>query len=81
MIQNHIVIIFAELPDKRPQLYTEHTRYEPGDILRANCSTPPSRPRAELKFTINNMVVSKRHIKITYSMFKCCGSIIKQWWV
>ncbi|KAM8702941.1 hypothetical protein ACLKA7_005307 [Drosophila subpalustris] len=48
----------VELPDKRPQLYTEHTRYEPGDVLRANCSTPPSRPRAELKFTINNMVIS-----------------------
>uniref|UniRef100_A0A1B0A7Y4 Uncharacterized protein n=1 Tax=Glossina pallidipes TaxID=7398 RepID=A0A1B0A7Y4_GLOPL len=46
----------VELPDKRPQLFTEHTRYEPGDVLRANCSTPPSRPRAELKFTINNMV-------------------------
>uniref|UniRef100_A0A1A9V8P8 CD80-like immunoglobulin C2-set domain-containing protein n=1 Tax=Glossina austeni TaxID=7395 RepID=A0A1A9V8P8_GLOAU len=48
----------VELPDKRPQLFTEHTRYEPGDVLRANCSTPPSRPRAELKFTINNMVKS-----------------------
>ncbi|KAL9893622.1 uncharacterized protein LOC119640736 [Glossina fuscipes] len=48
----------VELPDKRPQLFTEHTRYEPGDVLRANCSTPPSRPRAELKFTINNMVIN-----------------------
>uniref|UniRef100_A0A0A1XLA2 Ig-like domain-containing protein n=1 Tax=Zeugodacus cucurbitae TaxID=28588 RepID=A0A0A1XLA2_ZEUCU len=47
----------VELPEKRPTLFTEHTRYEPGDVLRANCSTPPSRPRAELKFTINNMVV------------------------
>uniref|UniRef100_A0A1B0B5Q9 CD80-like immunoglobulin C2-set domain-containing protein n=1 Tax=Glossina palpalis gambiensis TaxID=67801 RepID=A0A1B0B5Q9_9MUSC len=44
-----------EFPEKRPQLFTELTRYEPGDILRANCSTPPSRPRAELRFTINNM--------------------------
>uniref|UniRef100_A0A1B0ESH5 Uncharacterized protein n=1 Tax=Glossina morsitans morsitans TaxID=37546 RepID=A0A1B0ESH5_GLOMM len=47
-------------PEKRPQLFTELTRYEPGDILRANCSTPPSRPRAELRFTINNMPVSKQ---------------------
>lgn len=52
--------LFAEFPDKRPQLFTEHTRYEPGDVLRANCSTPPSRPRAELRFTINNMPVSKK---------------------
>ncbi|KAH8382161.1 hypothetical protein KR009_002080, partial [Drosophila setifemur] len=48
----------VELPDKRPLLTTEHTRYEPGDVLRANCSTPPSRPRAELTFTINNIVIT-----------------------
>lgn len=61
-----IIVIFtlrwpflvSEFPDKRPQLFTEHTRYEPGDVLRANCSTPPSRPRAELRFTINNIPVS-----------------------
>lgn len=47
-----------EFPEKRPQLFTEHTRYEPGDVLRANCSTPPSRPRAELRFTINQVPVS-----------------------
>ncbi|XP_034115092.1 uncharacterized protein LOC117575100 isoform X1 [Drosophila albomicans] len=48
----------VEFPEKRPQLFTEITRYEPGDVLRANCSTPPSRPRAELRFTINHMPVS-----------------------
>lgn len=53
-----ILKLFVELPDKRPQIFTEHTRYEPGDILRANCSTPPSLPRAQLQFTINNMLVS-----------------------
>ncbi|XP_073816124.1 uncharacterized protein [Musca autumnalis] len=53
----------VELPDKRPLLFTEQTRYEPGDVLRANCSTPPSRPRAELKFTINNMVVNNAEVQ------------------
>uniref|UniRef100_A0A1I8NWK0 Ig-like domain-containing protein n=1 Tax=Stomoxys calcitrans TaxID=35570 RepID=A0A1I8NWK0_STOCA len=53
----------VELPDKRPLLFTEQTRYEPGDVLRANCSTPPSRPRAELKFTINNMVVNNADVQ------------------
>ncbi|XP_050317609.1 uncharacterized protein LOC126751405 [Bactrocera neohumeralis] len=48
----------VEFPEKRPQLFTEHARYEPGDILRANCSTPPSRPRADLQFTLNNIPVS-----------------------
>ncbi|SPP80676.1 uncharacterized protein LOC117583333 [Drosophila guanche] len=48
----------VEFPEKRPQLFTEHTRYEPGDVLRANCSTPPSRPRSELRFTINNVPIT-----------------------
>ncbi|KAH8325233.1 hypothetical protein KR074_001886 [Drosophila pseudoananassae] len=48
----------AEFPEKRPQLFTENTRYEPGDVLRANCSISPSRPRAELRFTINNVPVN-----------------------
>ncbi|XP_043652936.1 uncharacterized protein LOC122619820 [Drosophila teissieri] len=53
----------VELPEKRPQVFTEHTRYEPGDVLRANCSSPPSRPRAELTFTINNLVMSNVDIE------------------
>ncbi|CAO1427951.1 unnamed protein product, partial [Diamesa hyperborea] len=47
----------VELPETRPSLWTEHDRYEPGDVLRANCSSPPSRPQAELTLTINNIVV------------------------
>lgn len=50
----------AELPESRPTLYTEYDRYEPGDVLRANCSSPPSRPQVELTLTINNMVVSAK---------------------
>ncbi|XP_052863580.1 uncharacterized protein LOC128270218 [Anopheles cruzii] len=46
----------VELPDSGPTLWTEHTRYEPGDVLRANCSSQPSRPKAELTLTLNNMV-------------------------
>lgn len=48
----------TELPESRPTLWTEYDRYEPGDVLRANCSSPPSRPQAELTLTINNIVVS-----------------------
>ncbi|TDG51905.1 hypothetical protein AWZ03_001575 [Drosophila navojoa] len=58
----HIRVSYIELisqfPEKRPQLFTEQTRYEPGDVLRANCSTLPSRPRAELRFTLNHMPVA-----------------------
>ena len=51
-------MLFLELPESQPSLWTEHSRYEPGDVLRANCSSPPSRPRAELTLTLNNIVVS-----------------------
>lgn len=54
------LFLLAEYPDGRPQLWTDHERYEPGDVLRANCSSPPSRPRVELRLTLNNIVV-RRH--------------------
>ncbi|XP_055588140.1 uncharacterized protein LOC129740482 [Uranotaenia lowii] len=53
----HIQMQVVELPDGGPTLWTEQNRYEPGDVLRANCSSPPSRPKAELKLTLNNIVV------------------------
>lgn len=50
--------LFAELPNSKPQLHTDSDRYEPGDVLLANCSSGPSKPRAELTLTLNNQVVS-----------------------
>ncbi|XP_052888382.1 uncharacterized protein LOC128296899 isoform X1 [Anopheles moucheti] len=57
----HISMQVVELPDSGPTLWTEHTRYEPGDVLRANCTSQPSRPKAELTLTLNNMVVYTSH--------------------
>uniref|UniRef100_A0A1B0A7Y0 Ig-like domain-containing protein n=1 Tax=Glossina pallidipes TaxID=7398 RepID=A0A1B0A7Y0_GLOPL len=67
----------VEFPEKRPQLFTELTRYEPGDILRANCSTPPSRPRAELRFTINNMPNVDASVLMGMPIF--VGKLINAW--
>ncbi|XP_055618160.1 uncharacterized protein LOC129763284 [Toxorhynchites rutilus septentrionalis] len=53
----HIQMQVVELPDSGPTLWTEHNRYEAGDVLRANCSSPPSRPKADLKLTLNNIVI------------------------
>ncbi|XP_049277291.1 uncharacterized protein LOC125760814 [Anopheles funestus] len=57
----HISMQVVELPESGPTLWTEHTRYEPGDVLRANCTSQPSRPKAELTLTLNNMVVYTSH--------------------
>ncbi|XP_021693658.1 uncharacterized protein LOC5564746 [Aedes aegypti] len=51
------VLTVVELPHSPPTLWTEHTKYDPGDILRANCSTPPSKPGASITFLLNTMTV------------------------
>lgn len=62
-----IVSFISELPTNKPTLWTERDRYEPGEILVANCSSPPSQPRVELKLSINNMVVSAKFNILKYS--------------
>lgn len=47
----------VSLPEGKPIIVSERERYDPGDILRANCSLPASRPAAQLSFTINNTPV------------------------
>lgn len=48
----------AVLPDGAPKLLTDKKSYEPGDTLRANCTSLPSRPAAVLLFSLNNIAVS-----------------------
>jgi hypothetical protein len=57
VVLRHGVSVTA-LPETPPVIYTEHDRYEPGDTLRANCSSPPSKPAASLSFFLNNIPVS-----------------------
>ncbi|XP_012283441.1 uncharacterized protein LOC105701344 [Orussus abietinus] len=47
------------LPEGRPVIVSERERYDPGDVLRANCSSPPSRPSTRLSFTLNNVPVGQ----------------------
>ncbi|XP_077297350.1 uncharacterized protein LOC143919044 isoform X2 [Arctopsyche grandis] len=46
------------LPEGLPVIVTERPQYDPGDILRANCTAPPSRPLVNLTFLINAMQIS-----------------------
>ncbi|XP_012230893.1 platelet endothelial cell adhesion molecule-like [Linepithema humile] len=47
----------VSLPGGRPVIASERDRYDPGDMLRANCSLPPSKPPVHLSFTLNNIPV------------------------
>ncbi|XP_011703414.1 PREDICTED: uncharacterized protein LOC105459247, partial [Wasmannia auropunctata] len=52
----NLTVVF--LPREEPVIVSERDRYDPGDMLRANCSVPPSKPPVHLLFTLNSMPVS-----------------------
>lgn len=43
--------------DGKPELYLEKPQYSLGEKLRANCSSPPSNPPANITWFINNKEV------------------------
>jgi len=61
-------VFVTALPERPPEIHTEHDRYEPGDTLRANCSSSPSKPSPSLSFFINNIPVSTGLIQGTCSI-------------
>ncbi|KAF7987557.1 hypothetical protein HCN44_003319 [Aphidius gifuensis] len=56
-------ITIVSLPSSRPVLASERSRYESGDILKANCSVPPSKPPVEFSFTLNNFPVGQTNAR------------------
>ncbi|XP_066138486.1 uncharacterized protein [Euwallacea fornicatus] len=56
-IKDMVVVV---LPKSPPSLTTDKSFYEDGDMLRANCSSPQSRPAATLTFILNNIVVCEK---------------------
>ncbi|CAG9579573.1 unnamed protein product [Danaus chrysippus] len=46
------------LPATSPSILTSQHYYMPGDVLRGNCSSGPSRPPSELTFYINDLPVT-----------------------
>lgn len=58
LLNQKMYFFIAEMPAHGPIITTEKTKYEPGDLLRANCSSAPSKPPAALTFHLNNNPVS-----------------------
>jgi hypothetical protein len=50
--------IIAEIPKQPPRIVGGQGTYKPGEALRVNCTSGPSRPAANLKWYINNDTVS-----------------------
>lgn len=58
ILLSNFFYLISVLPNGVPNLVTDKKSYEPGDTLRANCSSQPSRPAAVLQYSLNNIVVS-----------------------
>ncbi|KAJ3640912.1 hypothetical protein Zmor_027445 [Zophobas morio] len=54
-VQNMVVV---QLPESPPTISVGREPLDYGDTLRANCSSPPSRPAARLKFILNELPVA-----------------------
>ncbi|XP_045460131.1 uncharacterized protein LOC123670660 [Harmonia axyridis] len=50
-------MLVVVLPSNPPTLTTERTFYDSGDVLRANCSSPPSRPASTLTFYLKGVQI------------------------
>lgn len=48
----------SEIPQEKPIVQGARERYHPGDIVRINCTSAPSKPAATLTWYINDQVVS-----------------------
>ncbi|XP_072949887.1 uncharacterized protein [Epargyreus clarus] len=55
IVSNNMEVVV--IPPTSPSIYTTQHYYMPGDVLRANCSSGPSRPPSELTFYINDIPV------------------------
>ncbi|KAK9505083.1 hypothetical protein O3M35_009225 [Rhynocoris fuscipes] len=69
-LQSYFICYVSELPKRGPIIQTEKDRYDVGDFLKANCSSPPSKPGASLSFFLNENPVSERLIFISSIIFQ-----------
>lgn len=53
-------MLVTVLPKGPPSIATDRPIYSVGEILRANCTSLPSRPAAILSYTLNNIVVCEK---------------------
>lgn len=50
-------IYFTDLPQGIPEVIVEKQRYAIGETVKANCTTPPSNPTANVTWSVNGLLV------------------------
>ncbi|XP_044262411.1 uncharacterized protein LOC123009907 [Tribolium madens] len=51
-------MLVVQLPEFFPTISVGRDPLDYGDVLRANCTSPPARPAAKLKFLLNDLLVA-----------------------
>ncbi|CAL4091111.1 unnamed protein product [Meganyctiphanes norvegica] len=55
----HAILTVVEIPHRRPVVVGGRRGYQPGDMVRLNCTSSPSKPAATLTWFINGKKVSR----------------------
>lgn len=55
----------VELPDAQPKMHAQKSWYSIGDMLRANCTSPPADPPANLTWLLNGQEVKGLDIPVS----------------
>uniref|UniRef100_T1I2J4 Ig-like domain-containing protein n=1 Tax=Rhodnius prolixus TaxID=13249 RepID=T1I2J4_RHOPR len=61
-------LTYSDMLQDDPTIILEKNRYSVGDVLRGNCTTPPSDPAANITWFINGNEMAN------YSTINCNGS-------
>ncbi|GLV40278.1 beaten path IIIc [Carabus blaptoides fortunei] len=57
MVSSYMHVVY--LPEGEPKMVMEKQRYAVGDILRGNCSSPPSNPPTNLTWIVNGKKINE----------------------
>ncbi|XP_045110322.1 cell adhesion molecule 2-like isoform X1 [Portunus trituberculatus] len=58
----HAILTVVEIPQEKPVVQGAWERYHPGDIVRINCTSAPSKPAATLTWYINDRVAPEQYL-------------------
>ncbi|XP_069164540.1 uncharacterized protein [Procambarus clarkii] len=58
----HAILTVVDIPQEKPVVRGAQERYHPGDVVRINCTSAPSKPAATLTWYINGEVVSDKYL-------------------
>ncbi|XP_071529095.1 uncharacterized protein [Panulirus ornatus] len=58
----HAILTVVDIPQEKPVVRGARERYHPGDVVRINCTSAPSKPAATLTWYINGEVVPEKYL-------------------